>query len=68
MLGVKKRYQRLGIDLLLLAEVWKQALKRGVTGGELGWVLADNRLMVQALEEVGATPCKRYRLYQKALA
>jgi GNAT superfamily N-acetyltransferase len=67
MLGVKKRYRRLGIDLLMLAEVWKQAPKRGVQGGELGWVLADNRLMVQALEEIGAQPYKRYRLYQKDL-
>jgi GNAT superfamily N-acetyltransferase len=65
MLGVKKRYRRLGIDLLLLAEAWKQAPKRGVQGGELGWVLADNRLMVQALEELGSRPYKRYRLYQQ---
>lgn len=65
MLGVKKRYRRLGIDLLLLAEVWKQAAGRGVRDGELGWVLEENRLMVQALEELGAIPYKRYRLYQK---
>jgi len=67
MMGVKKRYRRLGIDLLLLAEAWRQAPKCGVLSGELGWVLEDNRLMVQALEEVGARPYKRYRLYQKDL-
>jgi GNAT superfamily N-acetyltransferase len=67
MLGVKKRYRRLGIDLLLLAEAWKQAPKRGIQGGELGWVLEDNRLMIQALEELGTHPYKRYRLYQKDL-
>jgi GNAT superfamily N-acetyltransferase len=67
MLGVKKRYRRLGIDLLMLAKVWQQAPKRGIQGGELGWVLEDNRLMVQALEEIGAHPYKRYRLYQKDL-
>jgi GNAT superfamily N-acetyltransferase len=67
MLGVKKRYRRLGIDLLLLAEAWKQAPKRHVAYSELGWVLEDNRLMVQALEEVGAQPYKRYRVYQKDL-
>jgi hypothetical protein len=67
MLGVKKRYRRLGIDLLLLAEAWKQAPGRSVAGGELGWVLEENRLMVQALEEVGAHPYKRYRLYQQEL-
>lgn len=68
MLGVKKRYRRLGIDLMLLAEAWKRASKCGVVCGELGWVLEDNHLMVRALEELGAWPYKRYRLYQKALA
>jgi GNAT superfamily N-acetyltransferase len=67
MLGVKKHYRRLGIDLLMLAEAWKQAPKRGVQGGELGWVLEDNRLMVQSLHQMEAHPYKRYRLYQKDL-
>jgi GNAT superfamily N-acetyltransferase len=67
MLGVKKRYRRLGIDLLLLEEVWKRAPACGVSGGELAWVLEDNQLMVRALQEMGAQPYKRYRLYQKNL-
>ena len=65
MLGVKKRYQRLGIDLLMLAEAWQQASTLGVARGELAWILEDNELMVRALEELGARPYKRYRLYQK---
>jgi GNAT superfamily N-acetyltransferase len=68
MMGVKKRYRRLGIDLLLLAEAWKQAPSCGVLHGELGWILEDNTLMVRAMEELGAQPYKRYRLYQKSLA
>jgi len=67
MMGIKKHYRRLGIDLLLLAYVWEQGLKRGVSSGELAWILEDNRLMVQALETMGARPYKRYRLYQKDL-
>jgi GNAT superfamily N-acetyltransferase len=66
-MGVKKRYRRLGIDLLLYAEAWKQAPKYGVKAGEFAWILEENRLMVRALEEVGAQPYKRYRLYQKNL-
>jgi GNAT superfamily N-acetyltransferase len=65
MMGIKKRYRRLGIDLLLLAHAWEQALKRGISGGELAWILEDNHLMVRALEAIGAHPYKRYRLYQK---
>jgi ribosomal protein S18 acetylase RimI-like enzyme len=67
MLGVKKRYRRLGIDLLLLAEAWKRAPACGVSGGELAWVLENNQLMVRALEELEAQPYKRYRVYQKSL-
>jgi GNAT superfamily N-acetyltransferase len=65
MLGVKKRHQRLGIDLLLLAEVWKQAGTRNVLQGELAWILESNQPMVRAAEDLGAHPYKRYRLYQK---
>jgi GNAT superfamily N-acetyltransferase len=67
MMGIKKRYRRLGIDLLLLAHAWEQGLKRGVSRGEMAWILEDNRLMRQALEAIGAHPYKRYRVYQKAL-
>jgi GNAT superfamily N-acetyltransferase len=64
-MGVKKRHRRLGIDLLLYDEAWKQGLKRGILRGEMAWILEDNRLMTQALEEIDAQPYKRYRLYQK---
>jgi len=66
-MGVKKRYQRLGIDLMLYVESWKQAAKLGIVRGEAGWVLEDNHPMIRALEELGAFPYKRYRLYQKDL-
>ncbi|MGE3537390.1 MAG: N-acetyltransferase family protein [Candidatus Tectimicrobiota bacterium] len=67
-MGVKKRYRRLGIDLLLYIESWKRAPRVGVVRGEAAWVLEDNQAMIRALGEVGAFPYKRYRLYQKALA
>lgn len=66
-MGVKQRYRRLGIDLLLYIESWKRAPRVGVVRGEAAWILEDNQLMVRALEDVGAFPYKRYRLYQKAL-
>jgi GNAT superfamily N-acetyltransferase len=66
-MGVKKRYRRLGIDLMLYVESWKRAGELGVIRGEGGWVLEDNHLMVRALEELGACAYKRYRLYQKNL-
>ena len=65
MMGVKKRYRRLGIDLLLAAEIWKRVPRRGIVQGEMAWILEENRLMVQALEQIDAKPYKRYRVYQK---
>ncbi len=67
MMGVKKRYRRLGIDILLLTTAWLQAPKLGINQGELGWVLEDNHPMIKALEDTGAQPTKRYRIYQKAV-
>ena len=65
--GVKKRYRRLGIDLLLYSELWKQAAKRGILHGEAAWLLEDNTMIIRAMEALGAMPYKRYRLYQKSL-
>jgi GNAT superfamily N-acetyltransferase len=68
MMGVKKRYRRLGIDLLLLAALWEWAPPLGYRHGELAWVLEDNDLMIRSAAEIGAAPYKRYRLYQKHIA
>ena len=65
MMGVKRRYRRLGIDLLMLDRVWQLAPPKGFRRAELAWVLADNELMTRAIEEVGGGAYKRYRLYQK---
>lgn len=40
---------------------------RGVTEGELGWVLDDNAAIQRIIEAVGGVPYKTYRVYEKAL-
>jgi GNAT superfamily N-acetyltransferase len=67
MFGVKRRYRRLGIDLLLLDRIWALAPPKGFTRAELAWILEDNELITHAIEQIGGIPYKRYRLYQKAL-
>lgn len=67
MVGVKQRYRRLGIDLLLLDRVWQSAPPKGYTQAELAWILEDNELITRAIEQIGGIPYKRYRLYQKDL-
>jgi GNAT superfamily N-acetyltransferase len=65
MMGVRKRYRRLGIDVLFYTEILPRVLKRGFMYGELAWILEDNSLMIHALEDIEAYAYKRYRLYQK---
>jgi len=64
LLGVRKQYRGLGIDLRLLMEIWKQRPRQRIHW-ELGWVLEDNYSMIRILQEIGAVAYKRYRLYQK---
>ena len=40
---------------------------RGVTAGELSWVLEDNIAIQRIIEAVGGVPYKTYRVYEKAL-
>lgn len=40
---------------------------RGVTEGELSWVLEDNAAIQRIIEAVGGVPYKTYRVYEKAL-
>ena len=39
----------------------------GVSGGEEGWILEVNEPMNRAMEGMGGTIVKRYRLYEKTI-
>ena len=43
------------------------AVARGMNWAEAGWVLEDNAPMSNALERLGFTPYKTYRLYDRKL-
>jgi len=64
LLGVKKAYRGLAIDMSLLMEIWKRLPSQAIHW-EMGWVLEDNYSMIQIMQQIGAVPYKRYRLYQK---
>lgn len=71
LMGVAKRYQfsRLGptLALTLIAAIQGPVMKKGIRAVEMSWILEDNAGMRNILENIGAEPYKRYRLYQKAL-
>lgn len=67
-LGVKPQYRTTGVANLLCLETFHSAPKMGVEGGELSWVLEDNKDMMNAAELMsGVGPYKRYRVYDKPL-
>ena len=67
LLGVLREYRRSGVDILLYYHSFKNAIAKGYHSGEMSWILEDNALMRRALDRMGATVGKRYRIYEKSL-
>jgi GNAT superfamily N-acetyltransferase len=66
-LGVKPEYQHTGIAARFYVRHIETAAELGVPGGETGWILETNEAMNRAMEGMGGTVVKRYRLFEKAL-
>ncbi len=66
-LGVKPEYQHTGIAARFYVRHIETAAEVGVSGGEEGWILEVNEPMNRAMEGMGGTVVKRYRLYEKSL-
>jgi len=66
-LGVKPAYQHTGIAAAFYIRHLEQASPDAVYGGETGWILEVNEPMNRAMEGMGGTVIKRYRLYERAL-
>ena len=66
-LGVLPEKRRLGVEAILIHDVFARAHRNGMAGGECGWILEDNRLMVAGLEEAGGHAFRAYRVYEAAL-
>ncbi len=66
-LGVKPEYQHTGIAARFYVRHIETAAEVGVSGGETGWILEVNEPMNRAMEGMGGTVVKRYRLFEKTL-
>ncbi len=64
-LGVKKQYQRLGIDAVFYYKIYRQLLEMKKPFVETSWVLEDNQAMIGPIERIGAVLYKRHRLYER---
>jgi hypothetical protein len=66
-LGVKRDYQHTGVAAALYAEHFHTSERTRVKWGEMGWILETNTPMNRAMEGMGGTIVKRYRMYERPL-
>jgi len=67
-LGVKDDYRHSGVAAGLYLKHLETAARPGaIEGGEMGWILETNGPMNRAMEGMGGTVVKRYRVYERAL-
>jgi GNAT superfamily N-acetyltransferase len=67
-LGVKRAYRHTGVAAGLYLKHLEAASKPGaIEGGEMGWILETNEPMNRAMEGMGGTVVKKYRIYEKAI-
>jgi GNAT superfamily N-acetyltransferase len=66
-MGVKKEYQKMGIDAGFYHDVIQAGKRNNYVGAEISWVLEDNFAMKQTAEKLGAKVYKTYRIYDKKL-
>jgi len=68
MFGVKEKYRQLGFPLLAFRHIYAIAReKKKFKKLEMGWTLEDNESINSLIEEAGAKPHKKYRIFRKAL-
>jgi GNAT superfamily N-acetyltransferase len=66
-LGVLAEYRRTGVDAMMYEWIWSHALARGMPWGESSWILETNAAMRNALERIGFSVYKTYRVFDRRL-
>jgi hypothetical protein len=66
-LGVKHEYRHTGTAAAFYIYHLKNAAEGLTRGGEAGWILETNEPMNRAIEGMGGTVNKRFRIYQRDL-
>jgi len=66
-LGAKRKFQRLGLALIMLWQQKIYAQKKGYQYCDIGWVLEDNLPVIKMVEMMQGTHSKTYTIFQKAI-
>jgi hypothetical protein len=64
LLGVREEYRATAAAAALYASLIGEGTRLNYLGAECSWVLEDNVLMRRAIESMGGTVCKTYRIYE----
>ena len=64
-LGVKKKFQRLGIDACFYHDTYKQLMEMNIFRVDMSWILEDNTAMIGPIEKIGGVIYKRHRIYER---
>jgi GNAT superfamily N-acetyltransferase len=64
-LGVKREWQHAGVAARFYELHFDSAEVTPQTYGEMGWILESNKSMNRAMEGMGGTVVRRYRLYER---
>ena len=67
-MGIRPGFRKMGIDFAFYHAGLTAVQRRGLKNIDVSWVLAENHVMVTAMERVEARIYKRHRLYEKGLA
>jgi len=66
-LGIKEKYRKMGIDVLLYWNSLNYALNKGYKWCEFSWILEDNTLTNRAAKMMGGMLYKKYRIFEKEI-
>ena len=66
-LGVKKEFRRSGVGAVFYYDTLMAAKRLGYEWGEMSWILESNDAMNRAIQHMGGTVYKTYRIYEIAI-
>ncbi len=67
LLGIKRAFQKKGVEGLLYIETFRNGTRKGYHQAECSWILEENILMQHGIEAMGGKRYKTYRIYEAAL-
>jgi GNAT superfamily N-acetyltransferase len=66
-MGVAKKFRHLGVEMVMIDEIYRRGPENGFSFGELSWVLENNEVMNRIARRLCGDPYRTYRIYRKDL-